>query len=99
MHRRDVKHGRLTSVIHEAAASFIATTANSSSFITVSYVHLTTSGLGAKVYVSIFPEEKTKQATDFLRRQEHACREYIKKHSDLRTVPTIRFTLVKDQHS
>ncbi|MDE0243117.1 MAG: ribosome-binding factor A [Candidatus Kaiserbacteria bacterium] len=96
MNERDIKSGRVTSIVHEGVAKFITETANNSSFITVSYVHLTKSGSSARVYYSVFPEERSEQAADFLRRQEQACKEYLKKHSMLRTVPTIRFVQAKE---
>ena len=95
MHEDGIKSGRVTSIVHEAVASFIAATANNSSFITVSYVQMTKSGFGARVYYSVFPEERAQQAADFLKRQERSCKEYLKKHSVLRTVPTIRFIQAK----
>ena len=96
MHQKQVKSGRVTSIVHETVAAFVAETASSASFITVSYVQMSASGFGAKVYYSVFPKERAQQAADFLRRQERACRDYLRKHSSLRTIPTVRFIRAKE---
>lgn len=88
--------GRTNTVLHEAIASFLRETANTSPLITVSYVDLSTSGTLARVYCSIFPEREQKKAFAFLKRKEGVCKAYLKKYTTLRITPTIRFLPIKN---
>ncbi len=90
-----IREGRLASLLRETVSHFLQGTANKSSFITISYIHMNKSGHTAVVHCSVFPEERQNEAMSFLKRQENACRDYIRKNTSLRVIPTIRFELAK----
>ena len=86
-----MRRGRAASVLHETISHFIAENASKESFITVSYVDLNKTANFIKVYCTVFPKEKEASALHFLKRKERDCKDYIKKHTLLRTIPTVRF--------
>ncbi len=77
-------------IAHEAAV-FILREAGNESLITVTRAMLTSHGDRAIVFVSVFPEEKTKGALFMLSRQRQEFSEHLKKHTRLKPLPRVDF--------
>ena len=90
--RNSIRQQRSASLLRDTITRFLQEHTDGSSFITISHVVLNKAGTLATVYCTVFPESKSEQAFGFLSRRTADCRTYIKKHTTLRTVPTIRFT-------
>lgn len=91
-----IKEGRILSVIQEAISHFLIEESNRDSFITVSYVTLNKSGRTAHVYCSVFPEDQTKKAFDFLKRKEGLARDHLRENTSLKHIPHVRFLPKKE---
>ncbi len=87
------RKGRATEIIVREAAQFIAREAGSGSLITVIRAQAVSHGDRVLVFVSIFPEDKTRLALNFLERQREAFSDYLKTHTRLRPLPRIEFLL------
>ena len=88
-----IKEGRKMSILHEIISQFLLEESNRESFITVSYVQLNQSGRTVTVHVSVFPEEKEERCLEFLKRKENDCYRYVKKNTNLKFIPVVRFVL------
>ena len=91
---KTIKEGRVSSVIHEALSRFLLEESSSESLITVSHVVLNTSGRTAHVYCSVFPEEQMDKAFAFLERKEGQARDALRRFTNLRHIPHVRFRRV-----
>lgn len=85
--------GRATEIIAREAAQFIAREAGSGSLITVIRAQSVARGERIMVFVSVFPEEKSRAALAFLERQREAFSDHLKSHARLRPLPRIDFLL------
>ncbi len=93
--RKAVRAGRTASLVRDIVSRFLQERSDSTSLITVLYVALNASGTVATVYCSVLPEDQRDRAFAFLARKASACREYLRRTTSLRTVPTIRFVQAK----
>lgn len=82
---------RALSSLQKAASDFINQQSNRQSLITVTRVSLDNRGTKGEVYVSVFPDENTKTAVEFLNRHRDDFRIFLKKHISLRALPRIQF--------
>ncbi len=94
----NLRDNRIVEIIAHEAANFIAREAGVESLITViralSFAH----GERVNVFVSVFPEEKTKAALAFLERQREAFSDYLKKYTCLSPLPRVDFLLDNGEH-
>ena len=90
---RTEREGRVTAIIAQEAAQFIAREAGSNSLITVIRAQAASHGDRVLVFVSIFPEDKAQAALKFLERQREAFSDHLKTHARLRPLPRIEFLL------
>ena len=79
--------------IRHAAAEFLAQESNRTSLITVTNVDLSPKGDRANILVTVFPDEKEKEALEFAARQGGALRDFIGKRISLQYIPRISFAL------
>ncbi len=83
----------MVAIIEREAAKFIAREAGNESLITViralSFAH----GERVTVFVSVFPEEKSRVALAYLERQRAAFSDYLKERAHLSPLPRVDFQL------
>lgn len=89
---KDVRSDRATAIVAREAAQFIAREAGGESIITVIRAESRAHGERMTIFVSVFPEEKTRAALAFLERQREAFSNHLKRHAHLR-LPRIDFLL------
>lgn len=95
-HRRDE---RTAKVIAREAARFIAREAGDESLVTVIRAALGAGGERVTVFVSVFPEEKSRAALAFLERQREAFSDYLKSATRLAPLPRVDFLLDNGEYS
>jgi ribosome-binding factor A len=88
-HRGD----RTVAIIAREAAKFIASEASNDSLITVIKAISLSHGDRVIVFVSVFPEEKSRAALAFLERQRESFSDYLKEHERLSPLPRVDFQL------
>ncbi|MDO8619869.1 MAG: ribosome-binding factor A [bacterium] len=79
--------------IRHAAAEFLAEVSNRTSLITVTNIQLSPKGDRATVLITVFPEDKEKEALEFSVRQGGALRDFIGKRISLQYIPRISFAI------
>lgn len=82
---------RAAEIVAHEAARFIAEAAGKESLITVTRAIPAARGERMTVFVSVFPEDKTRAALAFLERQRSAFSDHMKTHARLRPLPRIDF--------
>lgn len=87
------RHERVGEIIKHLAAEFLSRESNRTSLITVTNIDLARDMSKAIILVSIFPENKTKGAIDFVKRKRNDFRDYVKQNSKLRRIPRFDFEL------
>ena len=90
MTRRD---DRISSLVAHEAAAFIRREAGTDSLITVTRALPAARGERISVFITVFPEEKTRAALSFLERHRESFSEYLKTHTRLRPLPRIEFLM------
>jgi ribosome-binding factor A len=93
------RNERVVEVIAHEAANFIAREAGNESLITVVHALSFAHGERANVFISVFPEEKSRAALLFLERQREAFSNYLKKHTRLSPLPRVDFLIENGEHS
>ncbi len=84
---------KMREAIRHAAAEFLATESNRTSLITVTGIQLSPKGDRATVLITVFPNEKEKEAIAFAARQGGALRDFIGKRISLQYIPRISFAI------
>lgn len=85
-------HGeRAEEQITHLAAEFIARMSNGTSLITVTRSVLTSKGDRVVIFVTVFPENMTTFAIEFLNRNRDEFRTHLKEKARLRMIPSILF--------
>ena len=90
---QSTKTEKLREALRHSAAEFMAEVSNRTSLITVTNIHLTPKADRATILITVFPDEKEKEALEFCSRQGGALRDYIGKHVSLQRLPYISFAL------
>ncbi|HXK40292.1 MAG TPA: ribosome-binding factor A [Candidatus Paceibacterota bacterium] len=75
------------------AAEFINTESNRQSLITVTRAQLSSDDRRAEVYFTVLPTQQEDAVMEFLRRKRTEFREFVKKHTKMRIVPTFDFLI------
>lgn len=89
---RKKRNERATEIIAREAALFIAQEAGNESIITVVRAESAKGGERADVFISVFPEEKTRGALAFLARRREAFSDHLKQHARLK-LPRVDFLI------
>lgn len=87
------RHIRVTSLIKELAATFIQQEANTDPLITITNVTTSPDYRNVTVFFTTIPVGKEADAEIFLKRNGGALRQYVKKKSNLKIIPTISFMM------
>ncbi|MDO8594159.1 MAG: ribosome-binding factor A [bacterium] len=87
------KSEKMREAIKHAAAEFMAQESNRTSLITVTNVHLAPKGDRATILITVFPDDKEKDALEFASRQGGALRDFIGQRISLQRLPYISFAL------
>ena len=85
------KDDRLGSALHTAAAEFINRESNRRSLITVTRVDWPEGEKQARVFLSVFPQNQTPAAMDFITRQHKEFMLFLKKSVKLHVLPQVTF--------
>src|SRR5690348_1701823 len=86
-------HFQKEEALAHLAAQFINTTSNRQSLITVTRASLSDDEHRVTIFFTVLPEEKEPEVEFFLKRNRTEFRDFVKKHSKLRVVPTLDFVL------
>ena len=72
------KDDKAAELIKNAVAEYINTESNKTTLITVTGARLTKDWARCTILVTVFPDDKTKGALDFLTRKRGEVRDYVK---------------------
>jgi len=87
------KQEKVLQHLKDLAGEFLVRESNRTSLITVTGVVLTPDTKRAEILLSVLPKEKARAAVEFANRNRDEFREYIKKHSRMRILPFVHFSL------
>ena len=87
------KQEKVLQHLKDLAGEFLVRESNRTSLITVTGVVLTPDTKRAEILLSVLPKEKARAAVEFANRNRNEFREYIKKHSRMRILPFVHFSL------
>lgn len=87
-HRKE----KITEVIAHTAAEWIEKEGGPQSMITVTKVEMSSDFQKATIFVTVFPDEKEEKAMEFLNRNLHEFRDYVKEKTRLARVPWFSFS-------
>jgi ribosome-binding factor A len=80
-------------IIKELAMTFLGRESNRTSLLTVTNVILSDRGKHVKILFTVLPEDKEKQALEFVKRQRTDFRDYLKKNARLPIIPFVEFDI------
>ena len=83
----------MKNLLRNLTAEFLNHESNRTSLITVTDVNLTKDARSAIILISVFPENKTKGALDFVKRRRKDLSKYIKTHGKLKRIPRFDFDI------
>jgi len=84
---------RIIGMVQEMASTFLSREVNRTSLVTVTRVVSSDRGHKLTVFISVLPEKAEKAALDFCKRKRTEFREYVKKNSRFRMIPTFDFEI------
>jgi ribosome-binding factor A len=89
MFRSPWKTEKTVSLIKHLAAEFFEARSDRSALITVTDATISPDRKHVTIYISVLPESEEADILDFARRKLSELREYVDKHTRMRTVPFI----------
>ncbi len=87
------RHLRVASLIRELTAAYIQQESNTDPLITVTNVTTSPDYRKITVFITTIPDGREEDALIFLKRSGGEMRGYIKKHSNLKIIPFIEFSV------
>ncbi|MFM2339714.1 MAG: hypothetical protein RLZZ360_350 [Candidatus Parcubacteria bacterium] len=87
------KHDRATSLIHEVVATYIRNEANTNPLITVTNVSVSPDYRKYTIFFTTIPDGREDDALIFLKRSASDIRDYVKKHTKLKIIPHLEFSV------
>ena len=87
------RHDRATSLIKEVVATYIRQEANTNPLITVTQVTVSPDYRKYTVFFTTIPEGREQDALIFLKRSASEIRHYVKKHTSLKIIPHLDFSI------
>src|SRR5690606_37684410 len=87
------RHHRVESLLRELTATFIVNEANPNPLITVTRVSISPDYRNATVYITTIPEDRDQDALIFMKCSGSLLRDFVKKRSDLKIVPSFAFSI------
>ena len=85
------RHDRAASLLKEVVAKFIQIEANTNPMITVTHVTVSPDYKRVTVYITTIPDGRESDALVFLKRSASEMRGYVKKKTNLKTIPHLEF--------
>ncbi len=95
MERKIRRQERVNSLLRKIVSSFIKSSIDSKALVTVMRVEISKDLRLAKIFISVFPEEKEKEAVGLLKKKKRALYNYIKAKSKLKFLPSLSFEIDK----
>ena len=89
----NIKDERMARMITELAGKYISQESTSQSLITVTRSQVYDLGKKATIFISVLPDKEETPAVNFLKNHLGEIREYIKKYSNLHTLPYLSVDL------
>lgn len=87
------KHDRATSLIREVVATYIRNEANTNPLITVTNVSVSPDYRKYTIFFTTIPDGREDDALIFLKRSASDIRDYVKKHTKLKIIPHLEFSV------
>ena len=84
---------KVESLLRELAANFVVTEANPNPLITVTAVSVSPDLRNATIFFTTIPEDREQDALIFMKRYASEMRQYIKKNSNLKVIPNLKFSI------
>ena len=93
---REMKRkGRAASLLKDVASSFIRFEINPDAMVTVMRVEMKNDLRSAKMFISVFPEEKERKIMNLLKKQGRRLKDFMKIKTKLRFLPDVVFEIDK----
>lgn len=89
------KKERLLSLLREVAGSFIRFEVDPDALVTAMRVELSKDASLARIFISVFPENKEKEIVGLLNKKKNEMKEYLKKETKLKVLPYVEFEIDK----
>lgn len=89
LHRKE----KINEIIAHTAAEFIQSESNGNSMITVTNVGVSDDFQKATVFVTVFPEDQEIKAMEFLKRNLHEFRDFMKSNTRIQHLPWFDFEI------
>ncbi len=87
------RNNKVARGIKELGAEFLSKENNKTSLITVTGATCSNDLKRATIYITVFPTIKEKSALDFVQRQRHNFREFLKKNLPIKVIPFIEIAI------
>ena len=87
------RHDRATSLIKEVVATYIRNEANTNPLITVTSVSISPDYRRVTIFFTTIPDGREADAEVFLKRSASEMRQYVKKHTNLKIIPHLDFSV------
>lgn len=84
---------KIQEVIRQLSSDFISGETNATSLITVTSVDISPNFSSCDVFVTVYPEESTESALNFLKRKRPDLKKYIKNKMQIRKIPFFDFKI------
>jgi len=84
---------KIQELIRQLASDFIAGETNTTSLITITSVDISPNLASCDIFVTVFPEESTDSALNFLKRKRPDLKKYIKSKMFIRKIPFFDFKI------
>jgi len=90
---KSTRQKRVSELIREVAAQMITRETNGTSLVTVTNVDISPDLKQCTVYVTVFPEDASDSALNFLKRKRKELKAEVRKKSNMRNVPFFDFDI------
>ena len=87
------RNEKVANQIKELAAMFLGRENNRTSLITVTYASCSPDLKRATIFITVLPNDKEKNALEFIKRNLGSLREFIKKNMSIKTIPFLDVAL------
>ena len=84
---------KVQELIRQIASDFISRETNATSLITITSVDISPNLSSCDLFVTVFPEESTESALNFLKRKRPELKQYIKSKMRIRRIPFFDFKI------
>ncbi len=88
---------RVEELIREIVSELISKESNRTSLISITDISLSPDFKNCLIYVSVFPEEATESALNFLKRKRKMVKQEVKRKASLRVIPFFDFEIDKGE--